>query len=109
MRPALGRNDRQLRSRESQKLPLSDANDTVSDVPRFRLPQRLVPIVFDLLISGLVSCIVSGLITLLRTGLDAGYPLRWLHIWLLAWTTAFPLVVFLGPRVRRLVERFSSG
>ena len=87
---------------------MSDANDMAPGAARLRLPQRVVPIVFALLISGLVSCIVTGVITLYHTGLDAGFPLRWLHVWLLAWTTAFPCVAFFGPRVRRLVERFSG-
>jgi len=87
---------------------MSNANHTAPGGPRLRLPRPLVPIVFAWLISGLVSWIVTGVVTLVHTGLDAGYPLRWLHVWVLAWTTAFPLVAFFGPRVKRFVDRFGA-
>ncbi len=87
---------------------MSYPNDIVPGTRRLHLPQRLVPIVFALLMSGLVSCIVSGVITVDHTGLDAGFPLRWLRVWLLAWIAAFPCVAFFGPRIHRIIDRFSA-
>jgi hypothetical protein len=87
---------------------MSNVNNMVPSAQYLRLAPRLVPIVSALLVSGLVSCTVSGVITLYHTGFDAGFPLRLLHVWMLAWLTAFPCVAFFGPPIRRIVERLSA-
>ncbi len=68
-----------------------------------RLPARLAPTVFGLLLSGLMSLIVSAIATLRAVGLPADFVTVWLGAWLSAWAVAFPVVLVVAPLVRRIV------
>ncbi len=70
-----------------------------------RLPARLAPILFGLLLSGLMSLIVSGIATLRALGLPPDFIAKWLTAWLAAWAIAFPSVLVVAPIVRRIVAR----
>lgn len=68
-----------------------------------KLPQRYEPLLFALLLSGLMSLLVSGVATWHAIGLVAGFAGKWLDAWLGSWMVAFPAVGVIAPRVRRLV------
>lgn len=68
-----------------------------------KLPKRLAPILFGLIMSGVVALIVSGAITLLRIGMIPGWAHAWLSSYILAWAVAFPSVVTVAPVAHRLV------
>jgi hypothetical protein len=56
-----------------------------------------------------MTLIVTAVATLVNTGLDRGYPSRWAHAELLAWPIAFAVLLVVGPRVQRLVERVTGS
>lgn len=68
-----------------------------------KLPQRFEPLLFALLLSGLMSLLVSGVATWHAIGLVTGFSGKWLDAWLSSWMVAFPAVLVIAPQVRRLV------
>lgn len=68
-------------------------------------PARAAPVLFALILSGLMSCLVSGFSTLRVMGLGEGVLATWMTNWLGAWTLAFPGVLIVAPVTRRLVAR----
>ena len=71
------------------------------------IPARFAPVLFGLILSGLMSLLVSGISTLRVTGLDAGFPGRWMGAWAIGWAVAFPTVLVVAPLTRRLVARLT--
>jgi hypothetical protein len=69
------------------------------------IPARFAPLLFGLILSGLMSLLVSGIATLRATGGGAGFPGLWAASWLTAWLVAFPVVLVVAPLARRLVGR----
>jgi hypothetical protein len=69
------------------------------------LPARLAPVLFGLLLSGMMSAMVSGISTLRAAGLSEALPRLWLEAWLFSWAVAFPVVLVLAPFTRRVVAR----
>jgi hypothetical protein len=69
------------------------------------LPAKYAPILFGLILSGLMSLIVSGLSTLRAVGLGEGFPALWLGNWAVSWAIAFPTVLVVAPLTRRIVAR----
>ena len=69
------------------------------------IPARFAPILFRLILSGLMSCIVSGLSTVRALGFGAGTPSEWMSNWAVSWAVAFPAVLFVAPITRRIVGR----
>lgn len=71
------------------------------------MPPRFAPILFGLVLSGLMSLIVSGIATLRAVWpeADAGFLATWMGSWLFSWGVAFPTVLVVGPLTRRLVAR----
>lgn len=72
------------------------------------IPVRFAPILFGLILSGLMSCIVSGIATLRALGPVAGFVPAWMGSWLAAWAVAFPAVLVLAPVTRRIVTRITA-
>lgn len=68
------------------------------------LPKRFVPLLFSLILSGLMSLLVSGISTYRVAGLVPGFPGLWCGAWLMAWLFAFPAVLLVTPVARSLVE-----
>jgi hypothetical protein len=68
------------------------------------LPKRLEPIVFGLLLSGMMSCIVSGLSTFLAVGAVSDFLFLWMRAWFPSWMVAFPAVLVVAPIVRRILK-----
>lgn len=68
------------------------------------IPRKYAPVVFALILSGLMSLMVSGIATLRAVGPIPGFAGLWLGAWLTAWLLAFPLVLVIAPLARRAVE-----
>lgn len=69
------------------------------------IPARFAPIVFGLILSGLMSFIVSGIATFRAAGADPAFLQLWMGAWLTSWVVAFPTVLVVAPFTRRLVAR----
>lgn len=73
------------------------------------LPKKFAPVLFGLLLSGMMSLLVSGVATWRAIGLDPGFVSGWVSAWLLAWPIAFPAVLLAAPLARRAVNRLVAG
>ena len=69
---------------------------------------RFAPVVFGLILSGLMSCMVSGIATF--RALDGSGPFfgAWMTSWMFSWAVAFPTVLVVAPFTRRIVARLVS-
>lgn len=66
-------------------------------------PARFAPVLFGLILSGLMSCMVSGISTLRAVGLAEGFSAKWMTSWGISWAIAFPVVLVVAPITRRIV------
>lgn len=66
---------------------------------------RLEPVLFGLILTGMMSLIVSGISTFGAAGLVDGVLGLWLINWLKSWAVAFPVVLVVAPATRRIVHR----
>lgn len=64
------------------------------------IPKRGAPVVFALLLSGMMSFIVSATSTFLAIGSLEGL----LRAWLSSWAIAFPAILIVAPIVRRILK-----
>ncbi|HQR23089.1 MAG TPA: DUF2798 domain-containing protein [Burkholderiaceae bacterium] len=69
------------------------------------IPRKYAPVLFGLILSGLMSLLVAGFATLRATGLAPGFVAAWLSAWLTAWVVAFPAVLVMAPLIRRALDR----
>jgi hypothetical protein len=67
------------------------------------LPARYANLLFGAILSMLMVTIISGAVVAITNGINARMPELWLRGFLTAWPIAFPSVVILAPRVRKLV------
>jgi hypothetical protein len=96
-----------LRLNEPQ--PTEKAMSTMSlKLTSGKLPKRFAPVLFAFLMSISLSGFLSAAITAINTGIDAGFLMRWLHAYALAWSIAFPSVTIVAPIVRRFVDRITK-
>jgi hypothetical protein len=72
------------------------------------LPQRFAPLLFGLILSGLMSLLVSGVSLLRATGVVQGFLGAWANAWLTAWLFAFPVVLLIAPLARAAVARLTT-
>ena len=72
------------------------------------IPRKFSPLLFGLILSGLMSLLVSGISTWRAVGLGPEFGAIWASAWLTAWLFAFPIVLVVAPLARRLVERVVS-
>lgn len=72
------------------------------------IPARFAPVLFGLILSGLMSCMVSGIATLRALGLVAGFFGQWMTSWGFSWAVAFPVVLVVAPVTRRLVAALTA-
>ncbi|MFY9210098.1 MAG: DUF2798 domain-containing protein [Aestuariivita sp.] len=71
------------------------------------IPARFAPVVFGLILSGLMSCVVSGIATIKALGPVDGVFGAWMLSWVFSWLVAFPTVLVVAPLTRRLVARIT--
>jgi hypothetical protein len=83
--------------------------DALASTGSLRLPARTAPVLFGLLLSGLMSFVVSGISTLNAAGPSPAFFGLWLEAWLTSWAVAFPTVLVVAPLVRRVVARVTAG
>ena len=69
------------------------------------IPRKFEPYLFGLVLSGLMSFVVAGISTLRNVGVVEGFTGLWVGAWLTAWLLAFPIVLFVAPLARRMVQR----
>lgn len=73
------------------------------------IPARFAPILFALLLSGMMSLLATGVALLTGPGTGGGLIRLWLlGTWPLAWAVAFPAVLILSPLTRRLVGMLTT-
>ena len=70
-----------------------------------KLPGRLEPLLFVLLLSGLMSLLVSGISMFRATGWVPDFVQAWMGAWLTAWLFAFPSALLVAPLARRAAQR----
>jgi len=69
------------------------------------LPKRFEPVAFGFLLTCLMTFFVTGISTWLALGLEAeGFARIWLTSWMTTWALAFPVILFVGPLVRRILK-----
>ena len=69
-----------------------------------RLPHRWGPSLFGLILSGIMTAVVSFVATLNAVGFVPDLALRWAIAWPISWAVAFPVILMMGPMVRRVVS-----
>ncbi|MEL6521897.1 MAG: DUF2798 domain-containing protein [Pseudomonadota bacterium] len=65
------------------------------------IPKRFQPVVFAILLSGMMSFVVSGIATVRSIGFVPDVLLIWMNNWSMSWAVAAPTAYFLAPFVRR--------
>ncbi|MEH0167085.1 DUF2798 domain-containing protein [Roseateles microcysteis] len=73
------------------------------------IDKKYSPLLFGLILSGLMSMLVSGLSTWRALGLSHQFAGQWASAWLIAWLVAFPAVLVMAPLARKLVERLTAA
>ncbi len=69
------------------------------------IPARFEPMVFALVLSGVMSLLVSGISTWQAGHPGAGFAGVWLASWFTGWLFAFPVLLVVAPLARRVVRR----
>jgi hypothetical protein len=64
------------------------------------IPARFAPVLFGLIVSGLMSFIVSGIATFRALGLPPDFVATWMGGWVVAWAAAFPTILIVAPIAR---------
>lgn len=68
------------------------------------MKRKLEPLLFGLVLSGLMSCLVSGIATLRALGYVEHLAAAWMGAWFTAWAVSFPVVLLAAPAARRVVR-----
>ena len=71
------------------------------------ISKKYAPMLFSLMLSGLMSLLVSGISTFRLSGLTPDFTGLWISAWLTAWLVAFPVVMVVAPLARKAVERLT--
>lgn len=69
------------------------------------IPNKFEPVLFGLILSGIMSLLVSGIATLKAAAPGAAFLGLWAASWLTGWLFAFPSVLLAAPFTRRIVRR----
>ena len=72
------------------------------------IPKRFSPIVFAVLLTGLMTFVISGVATVINVGLPPDFISRWARAWLPNWAIACPVLLLVRPLVTRLTERLTA-
>lgn len=70
------------------------------------LSKKFAPVLFGLILSGMMSLLVSAIATLRAIGITPDFVTTWITGWLTAWAIAFPIVLVVAPLAQKLVQRF---
>ena len=69
------------------------------------IPARFAPVLFGLILSGLMSLVVSGISTFRAIEDMNLFFGTWMSNWSLSWAIAFPTVLVVAPITRRIVKK----
>lgn len=69
------------------------------------IPARFAPILFGLILSGIMSCIVTLVVSIKNFGFETPMFSSWVASWSFSWPIAFAVVLVVAPLVRRLVGK----
>ncbi len=67
------------------------------------IPKKYGPMLFSLILSGLMSLLVSGIATFRPAGFGEDSFFLWASAWLTAWLIAFPTVMLVAPLTQKVV------
>ncbi len=70
------------------------------------ISKKLIPILFGLIVSGLMSFVVAGVSTYASVGhvmVDL-----WMSNWLKSWAVAFPTILVVAPMVRGMLAKLAA-
>lgn len=73
-----------------------------------RIPAKYENLLFGGLLSIIMVTIISGTVVLVNQGLTPNLPRQWLKGFATAWPVAFPTVLVVAPRVRKLVAQLTE-
>ena len=73
------------------------------------IPARYGPVLFSLLLSGMMSLLVSGVATWRALPTHQAFLASWMGAWLSGWMFAFPAVMVAAPLARKAVARLLSA
>jgi Mn2+/Fe2+ NRAMP family transporter len=68
------------------------------------IPKKFGPILFAVILSGLMSLLVSGISTYRATGPMPDFVSLWTSAWLTAWFFALPVVMLVAPLTQKVVR-----
>lgn len=68
------------------------------------IPHQYGPVLFSLILSGLMSLLVSGIAAFRVAAAGDGLLGLWAAAWMTAWLIAFPAVMVIAPLTRRIVR-----
>ncbi|MFT4701934.1 MAG: hypothetical protein ACI85V_003003 [bacterium] len=68
-------------------------------------PPSAAPILFGLILSGMMTSFVTCIATWRAISFGDGFVALWVGSWLTGWLVAFPMVLILAPLTRRLVAK----
>lgn len=68
------------------------------------ISRKYGPLLYSLILSGLMSILVSGIATYRAVGLVSNFAGLWAGAWLAAWLFAFPAVLMVAPLARRAMR-----
>ena len=72
------------------------------------IPKRYSPLVFAVLLTGLMTLVISGVATAINVGFPSDFLGRWVRAWLPNWAIACPVLLLVRPYVQRLTERLTA-
>lgn len=70
-----------------------------------KLPHKLAGIAFAAYMAGIIAFVMSAVLTAINTGMGAGYFVRILHAYAVAFPVAFTCVVIFRPLIFFLVKK----
>ena len=72
------------------------------------IPRRYGPLVFAVLLTGIMTLVISGIATAINVGLPSDFFARWVRAWLPNWAVACPVLLLVRPLVQRLTEKLTA-
>ncbi|UCU98178.1 DUF2798 domain-containing protein [Acidovorax radicis] len=72
------------------------------------IPARYGPVLFSLILSGVMSLLVSGISTFRALQPQQDWVSLWAGAWLTGWLFAFPAVMLAAPLARKVVALLTT-
>lgn len=72
------------------------------------IPARYGPVLFSLILSGVMSLLVSGISTFRALQPQQDFVSLWTGAWLTGWLFAFPTVMLAAPMARKAVALLTA-